>query len=140
MEEEIRRDLDEEDIAEEDFEKAFKELEEEDQNELDKLRQKLQRIEKEVGDPNFPIDDVDLKKRIAKVCLKLVEETPKDKTSIMETAYIIAGHFIWSVYGDDLDSAIELAGELELPEKHVDGDVFERWRELRGKFEKYLEN
>jgi hypothetical protein len=138
MEEEIRRDLDEEDVAEEDFEKAFKDLEEEDQNELDALRQKLQKIEKEVGDPNFPIDDSDLKKRVAKVCLKLVEGTPKEKTSIMETANIITGHFIWSVYGDDLDSAIELAGELELPEKHVEGDVFEKWEELKEMFEKYI--
>ncbi len=119
----------------ENFKQACEDLEEEDKKELDTIVKELERHKKET--PNLPINCKKLKKRIAKFCLKLIEETPNNKTSIMETSYILAGSFIWSNYGDRLDEAIDIAGDLELPEQHVPGDVFKLWGKMERRFRQY---
>jgi hypothetical protein len=88
---------------------------------------------------NLPIHDGKLKKRIAKLCLKLIDETPNDKAAMMETCHIITGNFMWRHYDDELEDAIDLAGELELPEEHVSGDVMEKWAEMKEKFKAYID-
>ena len=130
MEEEYRRG--------ENFEQAYEDLDKEDKKELDEIGKELRNIQDENKNPNLPINDKKLKKRIAKICSKLIEETPKDKTSIMETSYIITGSFIGSNYGDKLDEAVEIAGELELPEHHVSGDVLQMWEKMKKIFQQYL--
>ncbi len=130
MEEKYRR--------KENFEQAYKNLDEEDKKELDEIDEKLKKIQYGNKNSNFPIKDKELKKRIAKICLKLIEETSNDKTSIMETSYIITRSFIWGNYGDKLDEAIDIAGELELPEYQVSGDVLQMWKEMKKKFQQYL--
>ena len=84
MEEEYKR--------KEDFEQAHEDLEEEDKKELEEIGNELEKYKEK---PNLPIEDKNLKKRIAKICSKLIEETPNDKSSIMETSYIITGNFVW---------------------------------------------
>ena len=128
MEEEYKR--------KEDFKQAYEDLEEKDKKELDAIGKELEKFRKE--SPNLPIKNKILKKRIAKFCLKLIEETPNDKTSIMETSYIIAGGFIWNSYGGKLDEAVDTAGDLELPEQHVSGDVLKLWEKMKKKFRQYL--
>lgn len=130
MEEEYRR--------KENFEQAYEDVDEEDKKELNEIGKELKKIQDENKNPNLPISDKELKKRIARICLKLIEETPKDKTSIMETSYIITGNFTWSNYGDKLDEAVEIAGELELPEHHVPGDVLQMWEKMKRIFKRYL--
>lgn len=128
MEEEYKR--------KEDFEQAYEDLEEEDKKELGEIGKELEKYKEK---PNLPIEDKNLKKRIAKICSKLIEETPNDKTSIMETSYIITGSFVWKSYGDKLDEAMDIAGELELPEEHVtSGNVFDMWNKMKKIFQQYL--
>ena len=122
---------------EENFEQAYKDLDEEDKNELGEVSGELAGIQKANKEPNIPVKNKKLKKRVAKICLKLIEETPSDKISMMEISYIITGKFIWFNYGDDLDEAIEIAGELELPEEHVSEDVLKMWGEMKEKFRRY---
>jgi F0F1-type ATP synthase alpha subunit len=122
----------------ENFEQAYEDLDEEDKKELTEIGKELKKIQDKNKNPNLSINDKELKKRIAKICSKLIEETPNDKTSIMETSYIITGSFIGCNYGDKLDEAIEIAGELELPEHHVTGDVLQMWEEMKKKFQQYL--
>lgn len=111
-------------------------MEKEDKKELKEITKKL---EKYKAKSNLPIEDKNLKKRIAKVCSKLIEETPNDKTSIMETSYIITGNFVWSTYGNKLDEAMNIAGELELPEEHVSsGNVLDMWNKMKKIFQQHL--
>jgi len=125
---------------EENFNQVYKDLEEKDKKEIKELVSQLEKIEKENKNEETIIKDKKLKNRIAKLCLKLIEETPKDKTSIMETSFIINGNFIYYKYGDKLDNAIDISGELELPEEHVSGDVFKLWGKMKKIFGDYIKN
>jgi len=69
----------------EDFEQAYENLEKKDKKELEAIEKELGKYKEK---PNLPIEDNNLKKRIAKICSKLIEETPSDKTSIMETSLL----------------------------------------------------
>lgn len=96
-------------------------------------------LEKYKQKPNLPIGDKNLKRRIAKICLRLIEETSNNKTSIMKTSYIITGEFGGSNYEDKLDEIIDIASELELPEEHVtSGNVLDMWNKMKKIFKQYL--
>ena len=123
----------------ENFKQSYKNLNEEDKKELNEIEKELEKIQDENKNSNLPINDKELKKRIAKICLRLIEETSKDKTSIMKTSYIITGNFIWNNYGNELDEAIGIAGELELPERHISGKTFQMWEKMKNIFQQYLE-
>lgn len=112
----------------------FEELNKEDKEELIYLQEKLKKHE----DINTYIEDKQLKKRIAEICLKLFLGTPKNREDIKEVSYIITGYFFKNNYGDKLDSAMELASELELPEGHLSGDIFEIWEKFQNILEEYL--
>lgn len=128
MEEEYKR--------KEDFEQAYGDLEEEDKKELEEIGKELEKYDK---NQNVLIEDKNLKKRIARICLKLIEQTPHNKISIMETSYIIIGNFVWNTYGNKLDEAMDLAGELELPEEYVtSGSIFDLWNRMKEIFQQYL--
>ena len=117
---------------------AFDELAEEDKNKLNKLFSEIKKIEKVENGKPFPIEDNNIKKRIAGICLDIIEKTPKNKIAIMKTAYIITGFFIRFNYNDELGDIIEIAGGLELPEEHVSEDVFELWEKMKNMFKEYL--
>jgi len=127
-----------EENREENFEQAYEDLENEDKKELKQIGRALEIIQKANKDQNTSIKDKKLKKRIAEICLKLIEKTSYNKVSIMETSYIITGSFIWYNYGDKLDEAIDIAGELELPEQHVSGNVLKMWEDMKDKFREYI--
>jgi len=57
----------------------------------------------------------------------------------METSHIITGNFIWNNYEDKLDEAIEIAGELELPERYISGKTLQMWEKMKKIFQQYLE-
>jgi hypothetical protein len=120
----------------EDLKEVFEELSEDVKRELDDLGEILKESVKG-KDPNTEIKNKKIKDRIAKICLKLIEDTSKDERGIMETSYVITGYFIWYNLGD-LTDIIGEAGELELPAKHVHGDVFKRFDKMKKMFEKYL--
>lgn len=105
---------------------AVKELSTEDKKELEFLHSKIDVYE----------EDKVLKKRVARFFLKLVEETPNNEDSIQKTCYLIAS-FIQCDFGDDLDEAISIAGELELPAHHVEGNVFEMFKKLKRILQRY---
>lgn len=119
----------------ENFKKASDELEEENKKELKEIGKAL---EEYWGKPSIPIKDEKLKKRIAKICLKLIDQTPNDKTCIMETSYIITGYFMPHRYGDELDDVVIIAGELEIPNISEQA-VNIRWKEMKSLLESYLQ-
>lgn len=120
----------------EDFERAYEDLSKSDKKELKEIGEDLENFRRQ--NPNIPIGDKNLKKRIVNLCLKLIEETPKNKIFIRETSYIITGNFVWFTYGDKLDEIMDIAGELELPEKYVSKDVFKLWEKMKKKLQKYI--
>src|SRR6056297_1876828 len=126
MEEEYKR--------EGNFWQANEDLEEEDKKELEDIEKELEKVREKNKNQDIQ-KNKKLKKRIAKICSKLIEETPEDKIFIMETSYLITGTFIWCNFGDKLDEAIGIAGELELPEQHVSGDVLKMWEKMKKIFQ-----
>lgn len=112
-------------------------LEDEDRKELESLYSELNRIE-EVDENNITIvNDKKLKRRIAKFFLNLVEGAGEDKELIREISYDIAG-FMQFKFDETLDAITGMAGELELPEEHVSGDVIEMFKDMKKKLKKYL--
>jgi hypothetical protein len=132
--------MSEKNVRKENFEQAQEDLDELDEQELEEIGIQLEEIQDSNDDPEITVEDAELKKRIARICLKLMNETPKDGVSMMETAYIITSNFVWATYGDELDEAMDIAGELELPEEHVSGEVQEMWDRMKKILEDYLES
>ena len=116
---------------------ALENLKSEDKEELKQIYIELQTYLKS-NENDFLVKDNNLKIRIARICLKLIQETPKNKKAITGTSYVITGEFIWYKYGDQLDKAVTLAAELELPEQHVSGDVIKMWEEMKKIFYDYI--
>jgi len=117
-----------------DLEKAYEELSKEDRVEFEEIQKALIELQDDLD----IIKEKEIKQRLAKLCLKLVNETPLDYVSIQETSYILTG-FIFYHFDDELDDIISNFGELELPKDLVDGDVFKRWEENKKLIENYLE-
>lgn len=118
------------------IEKAYEDLSEEDRKELKEIGEELEKIQPETPDSPRKVNDECLKKRIAKVCLKLINETPKNIVDIAKTSHIITGQFIWYEFGNRLDEAVGIAGELEIPQ-HASRNIFEMWEEMKRYFEDY---
>ena len=121
-----------------DFEKAYRNLEKEDKEELENLYEELDKAQNEQSSPNELISDKDLQKRVAKICLILMEKTANNKTAVMEISYILTGKFINFIFPGKLGEAIDIFGQLELPEEHVEGDVEELWFRAKNLLKKYL--
>jgi hypothetical protein len=116
----------------ENFENVFQKLVEEDKKELD-------RISKELGTRKTKdnlISDKMLKKRISRLCFRLVDETSNDEELIKDTCNLLTGYFVWYSFGDERDEAFDIASELELPETHVSGDVMKMWMRMKNIFQK----
>jgi len=117
------------------------ELTVEEKEELEVLHKELSNI-KDKGDNNvIQVEDKSLKKRLAKFCLQLIDETPinqNDKRAIQETSYLISG-FMQYQFGDKLDEVFGIAGELELPEHHVSGNVIKMFNKIKRILKKYLQ-
>ncbi len=118
----------------EDFKQAIEELNEEDMSVLEDISNIMNTIE----DPEEPIKDKGLKKRIAKICFKLTDQTPEEEIPIMKTSSIIAEYFAKFNYGDELDNAMSIASELELPQEYLSGDIFKLWEKMSRILKKYL--
>jgi hypothetical protein len=103
-------------------------------------RKELKELEEilEVVDEKSLVDNANLKIRIATICLELMDETPNDAASIMKTSSIITHNFVWYTYGDRLDEVMDLAGELELSEGTVAGNIQEKWSKARQILKEYL--
>lgn len=124
-------------VMREDFEKAYEELDEGDKAEFDSLAKELDKCDNG-DDSSIIIEDKNLKRRIAQICLKLVEETPKQEIPIMETSYIITGYFVRYNYGDQLDGIMDIFSELELPVEHLSMDIFKLWDIALSRLKRYL--
>ena len=61
----------------------------------------------------------------------MIDDTAKEKTAIMETSYIITGNFFMANFDEQLNTALNIASELELPEHHVSRDIFKLWKKLK---------
>lgn len=81
--------------------------------------------------------NINNKKDLAKMFLNLTSETKGNDRIIQENCYIIAGFGKYQ-FGDELDSIISEAGELELPKNHVQGDVYKRFSDLKRKIQNYI--
>lgn len=106
-------------------------LTEGEKSKLEKLHEELERYRSE------PVTDSPLKKKIAKFSLDLAEKTVRDKQEIMETSYILTSFGAYE-FNDDLDKVFEISGDLELPEEHVPGNVFDLWDSLVEILESYI--
>jgi len=116
--------------------KTIEELPKGDRKELDVLYKELDSIEDD-KEGVIIIQDKKLKRRVAKLFLKLVNTTGNDEESIQKTAYIITG-FIQYKFGDSLDEIISIAAELELPKNYVSGNAPEMFKNMEKLLKKYL--
>lgn len=124
----------------EDVLKAYETLDEEDKVSLVMIKSKLNEYTKESGGVGCEIDDSQLMKKIAKVCLSLIDKTPKDQLAIMDVAFIISDQFVYFNYTDqDLQEIIDLADELQLPQEQLSEDVFILWDKLKKSCKRYLD-
>ncbi|MDP3882063.1 MAG: hypothetical protein Q8Q31_04280 [Nanoarchaeota archaeon] len=125
-------------IRREDFEKAYEDLGDKNKKELSEIQKELAlAVEKNEGSSKL-IKDKAIKKRIARICLRLAEETPKQEISIMETSYIITGNFVYYNYDDPLDEIIDVFSELELPVEQLSWDIFKLWDVAISRLKRYL--
>lgn len=85
------------------------------------------------------VTEKNIKRKLAYFCLKVIDNTSHHKKDIKDNSYFLA-EFIKFSFGDSLDHAFILAGELELDEAHTFGNTFENWKKLRNIFEDYLKN
>lgn len=83
--------------------------------------------------------DESLKIRIAKACLKMMEEAPLDKEEVMERAFELS-KFVEYEYDDALDSIFEKAAKLSPPEFNTDDFIFGLWNEMKEELEEYLDS
>lgn len=104
---------------------------------INDIVRKLNEIQKE--NPNIPIKNEEIKTKIAKACLSLIKDTPVTNQGIMETSYTITGKFGWCNYNDKLDEIMDIAGELELPEHHVSGDIQKMWKKMETILKEYIQ-
>ncbi|GEM_PF-2591290 len=119
--------------------KEYLKLKGKDLAELEELRQELEAQELRNASQDIPVKDPELKKRVARLCSKIVSRTKEDKRHIRRACYIISGAFSWHKYGDELDDAIEIARELEIKEKSKQVDVFELFRLMQEILDDYTE-
>ncbi|MBX4211993.1 hypothetical protein KW787_00865 [Candidatus Pacearchaeota archaeon] len=84
-------------------------------------------------------EDVDnkLKPRLAKFLLNIIKETPHHEENIRESARLIAS-FLAYTFDDQLDEALLLAGQIELPSHKREENTFAMWKKLREIIEKYV--
>ena len=122
--------------AEDNLNKTIEELPKGDRKELDFLYKEFDSIEDD-KEETIIIKDKKLKRRVAKLFLKLVNTTGNDEESIQKTAYIITG-FIQYKFGDSLDDVTSIAGELELPKNYVSGNFSEMFKNMGKMLKKYL--
>jgi hypothetical protein len=115
------------------FMKEFNVLDKGDELELSLLKEKLN----EVLEKNLE-EEVQLKKQVARFCLKVIDKTVEEGEDLTNTCYLLTGAFIWYDFKNELDEAFSIAGELELPEDHIEENPQELFREMKEIFERYL--
>jgi hypothetical protein len=112
-------------------------ISEQDLQELELLRQKLEAEKLKNADPTIPIKNLGLKVRVGKLLLKLLVSTPNRELRIRETCSRITGAFSWHTYGDELDEAIKIAKELE--DENRKEEVYEKFKKMNIILEEYTE-
>lgn len=83
------------------------------------------------------IDDLRLKKKVARFCQTLMNEAGEDPHKIQDAANLIAS-FAQYVFEDDLDKVTDIAGELEFPGHYVKRDVPKMSGDMKVILAKYL--
>lgn len=109
-------------------------LDEEEQEEFKLL---LKELNEETEEGASPVENKELKKRVAEFIFKIVDGIDEDEELIQKTCYIIAA-FLQFEFKDELDEIAITAGELELPPEHVSGDLLEMFDEMKKMLEAYL--
>ncbi len=71
-----------------------------------------------------------IERKMVNLFLNLIDQVESGKTTIQKASYIMTG-FIQYELSDELGSAVEIAGELELPKKYVQGDIDEKWSKVK---------
>lgn len=105
-----------------------------------KEKNELDNLLKQVSDyDEAQIIDKSLKQKVAKFFLQLINKNyiENDKKTIQEISYIIAA-FILYEFEDELDNITEIAGQLELPEDYISGDVIELFNKMKKMLEDYI--
>ncbi len=85
--------------------------------EIDLVVRELEKIYRK--NPTLEIKEMELKGKVAKICMKLIEETSRDKDSIKNISYLIGGIFTWYNFGDKLEEAIGLAIDIGREGDHL---------------------
>lgn len=72
-------------------------------------------------------------KDLKEYCLSQIELVESGKVSRQQACYEIAGLMFRSEVDrhEQMEDVCLVAGELELPDRHVDGDIPERWKEFK---------
>ena len=110
---------------------------EEDHDELLKeIKKELAVIKEE--DPVLFVTDRNLKLKIAKYVLEVMDRTPRERDMIVNVADMITNNFIWFNFEDELNEVFEDLEELELPEDEVEGNSIDIFEELIERLKKYL--
>jgi hypothetical protein len=124
-------------ITGKDVDEAISRISEADRKELSEVAEELAQMTKGKW-PDDPITNESIKKRAAKIFLKIIKNTPEDRKAIMESCYVVTASFNDYIFGDDLDEAIKIADDLEVPQKYVYDNVFVMFGKLRIILERYI--
>ena len=108
-------------------------------NQEKEIKEIYYRIGEKLGVGEFLIKDKNLKIRIAKFILELIDQTVLELEDIEEVSYNIFGWFGKFNYNDELDEVLDIAGDLE-GVSHVIGEPKEIFRRMRRIVEKYIDN
>lgn len=113
---------------------AFDRLGPADKKEFTVIRDALVRMGSEKTS-HGKVDD-ELKERVAKLCLRLIDKTPDSEISRMATAYIIGSFIQYThLFDSNLRDAIDTAAQLEVPPRLVMGDARQLWGKMQADFE-----
>ncbi len=83
------------------------------------------------------IEDKTLKKRVAEMCLQIINDTPQDVDLVLKRIPIIA-EFVEYDFNDKLDTIFAQAVQLIPPEDTSSQNVLSTWNSMKALLEDYL--
>lgn len=83
------------------------------------------------------VTDHALKRDLARFMFKVASAVEPDEVDFRRICYLLAG-FGKYWYSDDLDEVTSIAGDLELHEEHVPGDIPKMFRRMKKVLKKYV--
>lgn len=79
----------------------------------------------------------ELEYEISKQFLRMLEDADEVKSK-KQACYDITNFIQFTFFSDELQKVISIAGGLELPDKHVQGDFNKRFNELKSKLREII--